>query len=422
MHKKDSKKVAPLLPCPSLSLSKTTSVECLAVILSKALRDPSQALFTFSPHSKFSSAESVFAFCEAVHSDCRNGLYHSHIQYLEFKRMDLEDPVIQNIAIAMNCLSLRNVCFYGCRMSKEGAAILGELWHYNDFLHVKHVAFEECDNLPAEEHAKKHKRSSCNFDSIISKFSPQPHQLIYVPQLEHISFRRTLLCTSSKLLLAMSLPALKNLLSLDLSGTGEWIGKTAFLLGQCIGALPNVITWRFDHVDFCQARPHSAESRRPPVADSHMLLLGLRMQPQSEFSSIIFQEDWTYLYNKNELFLSQAKHLSIAHACSTPGEGSMALTSILNCFPNLESVDMSSALISHSFAPLVFNLINIRCPKLRKADFSGCSGQCVHESSCFVVIVSNICLGYNLQFLHNSSHNQHMFQAANLRLTSYVLP
>jgi hypothetical protein len=289
--------------------------------------------------------------------------------------MDLEDSVMQSIAIAMNCLSLRSVSFYGCRMSKEGVAVLGELWHCDDFLHATHIAFEECENLPAEESVHKHKKLSCSFNSIISKFSPLPHQSTNVPAIEHVSFRSTPLCSNSKVLLAMSLPTLKKLLSLDLSGTGEWIGKTAFLLGQCVSALLNVTTWRFDRVDLCKNMPDSGETQQKPVANSHMLLLGLRMQLQSEFNSIMFQEDWTYLYHKNELFRSALKHLSFSHSCSTSGEGSMALTSILNCFPNLQSVDLSYSVISHSCAPRVFNLINIRCPQLRKIDFSGCSGQ-----------------------------------------------
>jgi len=297
--------------------------------------------------------------------------------------MDLEDAVVHNIAIAANCLSLRNVSFYGCRMSNEGRAILGDSWHSDDFLHLKHFSFEECDHLPTGESLTLHKRSGCNIDAIICKFmtqgyqeSKEMHTSHISPEIEHVSFRSTLLCSSSKMQLAMSLPALKNLVSLDLSGTGEWIGKTAFLLGQCISALPNMTTWRFDCVDLFQTRPNVGETQRPPVADSHMILLGLRMKVQSEFSSVMFQEDWTYLYQKKEIFHSSVMHISLSHSCITPGVGSMALSSILNCFPNLRSVDLSSSLISHSLAHRVFNQIHIRCPKLRKADFSGCSGWC----------------------------------------------
>jgi hypothetical protein len=383
--KKESKKpqVMPLLQCPSRSICKTTSVEFLAIILSKALRNPIQKSFSFSPVNLFCSAESVFAFCEAVHADCRIGRYHNHIQSLEFKRMDLEDSVMHKIAIAANCLSLQNVSFYGCRMSPEGAVILGEFWHNKEFLHLKQISFEECDNLPTDERVRFQNRSSCNIEAIITKFLPQPsqeakgsHMSFVAPEIEHVSFCNTLLCKSSKLHLAMSLPALKNLVSLDLSGTGEWIGKTAFLLGQCISALPNMTTWRFDCVDLCQTRPNVGDTQRPPVADSHMILLGLRMKVQSEFSSVMFQEDWTYLYQKKEIFHSSVMHISLSHSCITPGVGSMALSSILNCFPNLRSVDLSSSLISHSLAHRVFNQIHIRCPKLRKADFSGCSGWC----------------------------------------------
>jgi len=143
----------------------------------------------------------------------------------------------------------------------------------------------------------------------------------------------------------------------------------------CINALTNLTSWRFDGVNLCEARANAPESQQLQVADSHMLLLGLRMKPQSEFSSNLFQEDWTYLYDKNELFRSSITNLSLCHACSMPGAGSMALTSILNCFPNLQSVNLSFSLISYSFAPRVFNQVHVHCPKLRKADFSGCSGQ-----------------------------------------------
>jgi hypothetical protein len=403
-RKKESKKVhvVPLISCPSRSISKTASVECLSVILSKALRNPLQKSFSFSPAGLFCSAESVFAFCEAVHADCRDGLYHEHIQHLEFKRMDLEDAVVHNIAIAANCLSLRNVSFYGCRMSNEGRAILGDSWHSDDFLHLKHFSYEECDHLPTGESLTSHKRSGCNIDAIICKFmtqgyqeSKEMHTSHISPEIEHVSFRSTLLCSSSKMQLAMSLPALKNLVSLDLSGTGEWIGKTAFLLGQCISALPNMTTLRLDRVDLCQCRPNVGEVQRPPVADSHMLLLGLRMKIQSEFSSVMFQEDWTYMYQKNELFSSSVLHLSLSHACCVPGDGSMALTSILNCFPNLQSVDFSSSVISHSFAHRVFKIIHTRCPKLRKVDFSGCSGQGPSsQSKIFSSMFSSSCLAH----------------------------
>ena len=174
--------------------------------------------------------------------------------------------------------------------------------HHEDF-YLKHFSIEECDTLPGGETSKLHNRSACNFEAIISKFSPQPsqeskefHVSHVVPEIEHVSFRSTQLCPSSKLHVAMYLPGLKNLVSLDLSGTGEWIGKTAFLLGQCISALPNMTTWRFDRADLCKVRPDVTETQRPPVADSHMLLLGLRMKIQSEFSSVVFQEDWTYSY------------------------------------------------------------------------------------------------------------------------------
>ena len=380
--KKESKKmlvVAPLLPCPTRSLCKTSSIECLAVILSKALRNPLLLSFTFSPHSLYSSAESAVAFCEAVHADCRNRIFHEHIHTLDFKRMDLENAVMQNIAIAMNCLSLRSVSFYGCRMTNEGTATLGESWHTNVFLHVQHFAFEECDHLPTEQPVKVHNRLCFNLDSIISKFSPEPPQVPntrrIVPAIEHASFRNTLLSSSSKLLLTTSFRALTNLVFLDISGTGEWAGKAAFLLGQCIGALPNLTTWRFDRVDLCQAKPNDVDTQKPSVADSHMLLLGLRMKLQSEFKPIFFQEEWTYTYDKRERFQSTVMHLSFSHSCCTPGIGSMALTSILNCFPNLQTVDFSSSLISYSSAPRVFSQIHTSCPKLRQADLSRCSGH-----------------------------------------------
>lgn len=378
--KKESKKVPscnPLLPCPPRSLCKTVSVECLAVIFSKTLRNPLQQSFTFSPHDPYCSSDSVIAFCEAVHADCRGGLYHDHIKHLEFKRLDLEDAVMGKMAIAINCLTLCSVSCYGCRMSKGGIGILGELWHSNEFLQLKHFSVEECDNIPTEQAPKSLERSSCNFASIICKFSPEPSKDSgdVVPLLEHVSFRGTLLCSSSKMQLTMNLPALKRLLLLDLSGTGPWIGKTSFLLGQCINALTNLTSWRFDGVNLCETRANAPESQQLQVSDSHMLLLGLRMKPQSEFSPNLFQEDWTYLYDKNELFRSSITNLSLCHACSMPGAGSMALTSILNCFPNLQSVSLSFSLISYSFAPRVFNQVHVRCPKLRKADFSGCSGQ-----------------------------------------------
>jgi hypothetical protein len=406
--KKELKKIlVPLLPCPPRSLCKTLSIECLAVILSRALRNPLQPLFSFSPHSVYCSSESAFAFCEAVHADSRNGLFHNHIHSLEFKRMDLEDAVVHNIAIAINCLSLRSVSFFGCRLTCEGIASLGESWHQNVFLHVKHFAFEECDHLPAEKPVKVHKRLCFNLDSIIGKFLPEEvsnsRRSQIVPALEHASFRNTLLSSSSKLLLTISLPALTNLVLLDISGTGEWTGKSAFLLGQCVSALPNLKTWRFDRVDLCQARPNDTEEQKPSVADAHMLLLGLRMKLQSEFSPIFFQEDWTYKYEKRERFQSTVTHLSFSHACSTPGMGSMALTSILNCFPDLETVDLSSSVISCSSAPRVFSQIHIKCPKLRQANFSQCSGHFKPKTRSISYLFITFLL-----------------QAENLRLTSSV--
>jgi hypothetical protein len=378
--KKERKKVqvAPLLTCPPSSISKTSSIECLEVILSKFLRNPLLDSFSFSPHSIFCSIDSVFAFCQAVHDDSRNGRYHSHIHHLEFKRMDLDDAALRIVAIAINCLSLRSVNFYGCRISEKGTTILGNLWHRNEFLHLKQFFFEECDSLPSEEPTKVNQRSSCNLDSIFSIISSQnsngDNVHPFVPEIERLSFRNTLLCPTSKMQLIMFLPDLKKLASLDLSGTGEWVGKNAFLLGQCINSLPNITSWHLNRVDLCQSITSIPAAQQAPVTDSHMLLLGFRMKAKSEFNSLYFQQDWTYTYQENEIFRSPATHLSFSHACSAPGMGSLALTSILNCFPNLQSFDLSSSLISHSSAHLVFNQIHIHCPKLRKADFSRCSG------------------------------------------------